>query len=646
MHFLDPQKHVVAGRILLPDIIGVTSADRFNREVMPKVRVLRTWAGVIDLRNAMGTEYRTHITLQESRGVWETLGNYITLYADLPESADSSKSENKLSDGDLLNALLESVPDSVYFKDAASRFLRISRAQAAKFGIADPREAIGRTDFDFFTIAHAAPAFEDEQNILKTGRPVIDLEEKETFEDGNTTWVSTTKLPFRNQDGQLIGTFGISRDITVRKQAEEALRESESRFRSIFEGAHDAIMLFADGHFFDCNQKTLEMFCCTKEAFVRMSPGDISPPLQPDGRGSVAAAMEHNDEVLSHGSCRFEWMHRRLDGTDFPAEVLLSAFDLCGKRVVQAAVRDITERKRHDEEKSEMETRLQLGQKLESVGRLAAGVAHEINTPTQYISDNMRFLITAVAQLKRTLESHRSLVDAASNCPECASAVEAVRVAETDNDIAYILGEIPRTLDQSIEGLNRISRIVSSLKEFSHPGGSDKSSADLNRAIETAIAVSRHEWKYVAEVATEFDPQLPSVLCVLDEINQAVLNLIINAAHAVGDANTRLGRKIGRIVVRTRQEKGWVIIEVEDTGTGIPPEIQHRIFEPFFTTKGIGKGTGQGLYIVRNVIMKGHGGRVDFTTEPGHGTIFRICLPLEVAPIAPSDSTSTVATAL
>ena len=142
------------------------------------------------------------------------------------------------------------------------------------------------------------------------------------------------------------------------------------------------------------------------------------------------------------------------------------------------------------------------------------------------------------------------------------------------------------------------------------------------------MAVSRHEWKYVADVTTELDPALPSVPCVLDEFNQVILNLIVNAAHAIADALPQRGEERGRIVLRTRHEAGWAFVEIEDTGTGITPELHDKIFEPFFTTKALGRGTGQGLAIVHNVIVKQHGGRIDFTTEVGRGTTFRIALPL------------------
>ena len=623
------QGNAAAVPLSLLSIVGISNADRFQREVLPQIHVLGAWSGQLCLRDAFGTEIRSIVSLLASRESPPNGSRVLCLHAVFGTAPSRTGAEPILSDEDMLHALLETVPDSIYFKDKASRFLRLSRAQSLKFGLGDPRDAIGKTDFDFFAIEHATSAFQAEQEILKSGAPLVDFEEKEMFDNGRVGWVSTTKMPLRNRDGLVIGTFGISHDITARKRTEEALREGESRFRSIFEGANDAILLLSGDQLVDCNHRAVEMFERGKEELTHLRPDQISPALQPDGRESPVAAKAFLAQALAQGWCRFEWAHCRKSGQEFPADVLLSAFLNGGKQMVQATVRDITERKQVETQRREYETRLLLAQKLESVGRLAAGVAHEINTPTQYVSDNARFLLSAFSQLTQILASHRVLIDAVAAGSSHAAAITAVRESETENELDYLLAEIPRTLEQSLDGLNRIGRIVSSLKEFSHPGGTEKSAADLNRSIETAVAVSRHEWKYVAEAATELDPELPAVPCVLDEFNQTILNLITNAAHAVGAANTVTGRKMGRIVIRSRREGDWAVIEVEDNGIGIPPEIQSRIFEPFFTTKGIGEGTGQGLSIVRNVIVKGHGGKVDFLTTPGQGTTFRISLPIK-----------------
>jgi signal transduction histidine kinase len=196
-------------------------------------------------------------------------------------------------------------------------------------------------------------------------------------------------------------------------------------------------------------------------------------------------------------------------------------------------------------------------------------------------------------------------------------------------DFDYLLKEIPRALDQSLEGLQRVSHIVRGMKDFSHPGSDDKRAVNLNRAIETTLSVSRHEWKYCANVVTEFDEALPLVPCLVGEFNQAILNVIINAAHAIASALGPNTDAKGTIRITTRHDGPWAQIAISDTGVGIPEEIRSRIFEPFFTTKDVGKGTGQGLALAHSVIVNRHEGQIWFETEPGRGTTFFIRLPLD-----------------
>jgi signal transduction histidine kinase len=294
--------------------------------------------------------------------------------------------------------------------------------------------------------------------------------------------------------------------------------------------------------------------------------------------------------------------------------------------------RDITTRKQVEQQAQELQVQLQLAQKLESIGRLAAGIAHEINTPTQYITDNIHFLVGAFASLHKVLDAARRMIPADAGGTPPPGGPAGFLAAAREEELDYLLTETPKTLQQSLEGLRRIARIVRSLKEFAHPHGAEPTFAELERMIETAVNVSRHEWKYVAQIVTEFDPTVPPVPCVADEFNQVILNLIINASHAIEaklkparDSGTR-----GTITIRTRRDETHAIVEVEDTGVGIPEEIRDRIFEPFFTTKDVGKGTGQGLAIVQSVIVKHHRGSVDFTSTPGKGTTFRLRLPLQL----------------
>jgi signal transduction histidine kinase len=277
--------------------------------------------------------------------------------------------------------------------------------------------------------------------------------------------------------------------------------------------------------------------------------------------------------------------------------------------------------------RSALEVQLRQAQKLESVGQLAAGIAHEINTPTQYIGDNVRFLKDAFQDLKILLTSYDRLLAGAKDKVLSDETVQEIAAAVQRADGGYLLEEIPKAIEQTLEGITRVSTLVSAMKEFSHPGTKEKTPLNLNHAIESTITVARNEWKYVADVETEFDPSLPQISCQPGEFNQVILNLIVNAAHAIDDVVGKGGSEKGKIRVQTRNFPEWVEIRIGDTGSGIPEKVRARIFDPFFTTKEIGKGTGQGLAIARSVVVDKHGGSIHFETEEEKGTTFVIRLP-------------------
>ena len=203
--------------------------------------------------------------------------------------------------------------------------------------------------------------------------------------------------------------------------------------------------------------------------------------------------------------------------------------------------------------------------------------------------------------------------------------------AQVENsDLDYLMKEIPRALEQSLDGVQRVAKIIKGMKEFSHPGSEEKRAIDINKAIETTVTVARHEWKYVADVTTEFALDLPLVPCLIGEFNQVILNLIINAAHAIEAAIAQGLREKGEIVICTSRDGAWVQVAVKDNGIGMSPEVRSRVFEPFFTTKPLGKGTGQGLALAHAAIVNRHHGQLWFETEPRQGTTFFLRLPLEV----------------
>lgn len=290
--------------------------------------------------------------------------------------------------------------------------------------------------------------------------------------------------------------------------------------------------------------------------------------------------------------------------------------------------KDISLWKEAEKEKEHMQAKLLHAQKLESVGRLAAGIAHEINTPIQYIGTNVDFLKDGFRDISRLMGIAQGMIAVAETGAIPSEMIADAGKALEEADWEFLREEIPAALQQSGEGVQRVSSIVRAMKEFSHPGSKEKTMVNLNRIITTTITVARNEWKYVAEVETRLDPELPEVNCLRDEMGQVILNMLVNAAHAIGE-KPRAGQAggKGKITVETGCNMDWITLRISDTGTGIPETIKTRIFDPFFTTKEVGKGTGQGLAISHDVIVEKHGGTIEVDSSPGKGTSFLLRLP-------------------
>jgi len=324
----------------------------------------------------------------------------------------------------------------------------------------------------------------------------------------------------------------------------------------------------------------------------------------------------------------------RKSGEEFPIELSIIPTILNDCWCAVGVVRDITERKRAEAklqhevtERHKMELELRHAQKLEVVGQLAAGIAHEINTPTQFLGDNIQFLKEAFDGLVRlSKECHAAVVQlgqAAENQP----IFDGLRMIEHEIDLGYITENAPIAFERCIDGVSRIALIVRSMKEFAHNDQREQGAADINRALKATLVIARNEYKYVADVATEF-AELPPVVCHLGDLNQVFLNLIVNAAHAVGDKVGRSGDK-GEIRIKTAISGDQVRIDISDSGTGISDSARQHLFEPFFTTKEIGRGTGQGLAISRAIVCERHGGSITFESQLGIGTTFTLLIPVQ-----------------
>jgi two-component system, NtrC family, sensor kinase len=286
---------------------------------------------------------------------------------------------------------------------------------------------------------------------------------------------------------------------------------------------------------------------------------------------------------------------------------------------------DITQRKRLEAERDQMEVELRMAQKLEAVGQLAAGIAHEINTPVQFVGDSVHFLREAFEDLRGLLDAYRDALG--ESLPSAVR--ERLAAAEAQADAEYLRERVPAAVERTLEGVERVASIVRAMKEFAHPQ-TEQAPADINRALLTTLTVARNEYKYVAEVRTVLE-SLPPVVCNLSDLNQVFLNLVVNAAQAIEDGP----QETGTILIRTARDGDAVTIVVRDDGCGIPRDIRERVFDPFFTTKGVGRGSGQGLAIARAIVDR-HAGSLELATEVGRGTTFTIRLPIAGVPEAGS----------
>ena len=538
--------------------------------------------------------------------------------------------QNELAhERDLLRILMDHIPDCIYFKDAESRFLRINRAQAALLGIDDPAEALGRSDADYFDAAVAKKTRADEQRILETGESLTGSVEH-ISRKGLTWWVLASKVRVRDEARNTDLIVGISRDVTGPKKMLEKLEESEESLRLLFAAIPHAVWVYdvETLRFLKVNAAATRRYGYSAEEFEHITASDLHPPAEASRLQDILARMwDGPDQALPEG----DWQYRTRAGELLDVEVHARVLRYKDRTAVLAVVQDVTARKR-------LELELQSSQRLEAVGHLAAGIAHEINTPIQFVGDNLHFIEDAFRSRQAAFTDFGCQLNRAVLAGDAPRTVlEIWEQALEASDMEYLSTEVPQALKQSLDGVERIATIVRAMKAFAHPGQKEKVAADLNKALADTLTVARNELKYVADVETDFG-ELPPVVCHLADLNQVFLNLLVNGAQAIGTVMKETGVK-GRIRVKTRLDGDHVTVSISDTGCGIPEAIKSRVFDQFFTTKEVGRGTGQGLALARSIVVDKHGGKLAFEPNPPQGTTFVVSVPIgrsdAVSPDAP-----------
>lgn len=510
----------------------------------------------------------------------------------------------------LLETLQTNAPVGFGFVDRDARYVRVNETMAALAGI-PAVEHLGRT------VAEVAPEVwpiiePSFRHVLETGEPVVRIGVTQPTGSDRVQNFLVSYYPVRVED-EIAGVGVVIADVTEHRQAEE--------FRSVVMDNMTEGLFTTDeqDRLTSLNRAAAQMLGWEENEILGRTMHDLVHSRRPDGTAYPAGEcpvqrvrttgepVEITDEV-----------YVRKDGSILPVRYSAAPLHV-GDKVAGAVVvfRDTTEQRR--QQQREVEDRHD--QKLESLGRLSAGLAHEINTPIQFVGDNTRFLAEAYQQMLELLLVYRECMGPNSGQLPWEERKKRAEDAEEVADIEYLASEVPSAVEQSLEGIDRVASLVKAMKAFSYKDTKDRAYADLNEAIRTTVIVARNEVKYVADVNLDLT-EIPEVLCHVGDLNQVFLNLLVNAADAMEGREER-----GEIKVSTRLEDRTVVISFADNGSGIPEEIQKTIFEPFFTTKEVGKGTGQGLALAVAVCEK-HGGTIECDSKVGEGTTFILRLPI------------------
>jgi len=529
----------------------------------------------------------------------------------IAQFVDHRRAESSLRESeDRFRTAFEEAPYGMCMTAPDGRFLHANAALCRMLGYSADELLAGA--WQQITHPDDLPRSRDAAATFNKGMATtLEFEKRYIHREGQPIWARVRISQVRDEHGQPSHFITQVEDISERKLAEDLLRASEESYRDLFENASDLVYTFdLDLCITSLNRLAETTTGYRRQEAVGMSLSRMTTAEQWNHLRAVVGRM-----VAGERPAKFELVLETKEGRRITLEVNPRLIQRNGAPFgIQAIARDITGR-------DVVEMELRQAQKLESVGRLASGIAHEINTPMQFVGDNVRFLRESLGTIQELLASLRTF------CQGSASGLaEEYRRLEQELDTAYLLREIPEALAQTQEGVDRVVTIVRAMKEFAHPESRGRARADLNKALLNTLTVARNELKYVADVETDFG-ELPSVVCSVSDLNQVFLNLLVNAAHAIADVVQQSGQK-GRIRIHTESQGQQVLITIADNGAGIPENIRERIFDPFFTTKEVGRGTGQGLAIARSVVQR-HKGSLTFQSEPGRGTTFFLRLPVD-----------------
>jgi PAS domain S-box-containing protein len=607
----------IPGQVLQGPLTDPTTREQMRRGV-------ETGSGFsVDVQNYRKDGSQLWISMQV-RPVHDDAGRLYQFIGIGMDVTERRRQEQALrTSEDRFRSIVNTAQEGIWLIDHEACTTFVNRRMATMLGY-EINEMLGKPMYAFMDAAAIKDA---EHNFQRRREGIAENHDfRLLHRDGSDLWTMMATNPVFGDGGVFHGALALVTDITARRASEGQLAAAHAENELILQTITTGLIgLDINERISRWNQAAERIFALTKAQVVGKPLGECGIDLEwADLLPAMNTCLEEGHPVDLPG------VHfRRPDGTEGTLDItIVSSWSAHGDGSeglgMILMVSDSTQRKLAALQKNH-------SQKLESIGQLAAGVAHEINTPIQFIGDNLRFLGDSFGDLTTVLAAYAELLaicrQPLAALPTLAPAITTADAAIKRADVTYLAQEIPKAINQSLEGVTRVADIVRAMKEFSHPDQGEKKPSDLNKAIKTTLTVARNEYKYVADLVTDLADDLPTVPCIVGEFSQVVLNLVVNAAHAISDVVAGHGGR-GTITVSTRLEVDHVAVRIRDTGTGIPASAQAKIFDPFFTTKGVGKGTGQGLYIAHTVVAKKHGGSLTFETEAGVGTTFIIRLPL------------------
>ena len=470
----------------------------------------------------------------------------------------------------------------------------------------------------------------------------FDVEIVNYSKSGRKYWLAIEVRPICDEQGNVVKYIAIESEITSRKEAEaelgRLLEESQNQkalLDTVISSVNDGIIAADEQGRFLCFNRAAERIL-DRKASAGTRPEDWETEyglFELDGKTPIRSAdFPLNRAIQGESLNNRELLVKRTEG-DVAVSANATPLKSSTYQGGVITLRDVTEYK-------QLEQKLSQAQKLESIGQLAAGIAHEINTPMQFVGDNLEFLNDCAEKLFAVVDRYSQLLLGDEPISWQERRDEICEISEKYR-FEYMRTQFPEAIEECLEGIHRTVRIVKAMKDFSHPGNKEKTPVNINEAIESTVAISRNRWKYASEMQLELDPNLPEIPVYAAEINQVLLNIVVNAADAIAD---HFGEDdFGLITIRTFQHADAIQIDIEDNGCGIPEEIKAKVFDPFFTTKDVGKGTGQGLSITNDVVVNMHQGAISVQSEVGSGTVFSIRLPIDPQPLESPDPQSETA---